>query len=382
MTYQVTTVTASGAISDLSQAYNPVGWGLTPQNANSAEAINQCGTELPRVVDNNVEFVFIGTMYATSSAFEDFERVILKGEHPNGFPNDVACFITDAVLGTLSIASIPSTWTITYNKELDVTILDGPGRTAGSAGGYQVGEDYTVTLGGGNDDVNAKTNTSYSELVTAISDWLKRKNISNANAYEFIRMGEEMLRDGVDYTTPKGKHLSIALRVREMRESKIYAPGMDGTDAANSDTAIRQVNLPDDYLEMIDVFHGDQELKRTSKRVAQEMRLKQATVPTHYAVKDGLIIFAPMPQQVKNVTVTYYADFGQVSKGDSGYNPVLSNYYNCYLYACLMAAEMWLFNDKRSPMWERRCVSAVRAANQRAVREERSGHRKEMRAMF
>src|SRR5690606_35712077 len=73
-----------------------------------------------------------------------------------------------------------------------------------------------------------------------------------------------------------------------------------------------------------------------------------AGVPTHVAVLDGKFRFAPAPSQSFTLDITYWRTVGSVASDASW---LFTAAPDIYLYASLIAAEPFLQNDERVPMW-------------------------------
>ena len=222
--------------------------------------------------------------------------------------------------------------------------------------------------------------SNYGELQTSVADWLKRKNLT-ASIPGLIALGEITLRDGIEAVTPRGDIELLSLRVREMETAKVYAPGDSDTDSATVDDAITTIDLPSNYLEAKYFLHGKYSVERATPQAVRKARESQG-IPTLFYRDLDTVYFGKTPTGTDDVTMTYYADFTGALSADSDTNTILTNYPNLYLYAALVAAEPYLFNDKRLPIWESRLKTGLKAAINREKRETRSGGRKRMGVTF
>ena len=222
--------------------------------------------------------------------------------------------------------------------------------------------------------------TNYGELKTAVADWLKRKSLTSS-VPDFIALGEILLRDGIEAMKPSGDVEVLALRVREMEVAKTYNPGDGDTDAATASDSITTVDLPTDYLEAKFIKHGVNDVERATGQLVTTKRQVLSTPKLFYRQEDTLY-FGPKPTGTDSVTLVYYQDFTGNLSDDTDTNEILTKYPNLYLYAALLAAEPYLFNEKRLPLWESRLKTGIKSANSREQRETRSGGRKRMGGMF
>lgn len=290
------------------------------------------------------------------------------------FPNDLQ--ISDSVVNHNSSTVVSTGWTRSYNATYDYTSYRSTAVVGASP--YTQGTTYNTVFTFTDTPSTQKT---FAELKTSIQSWLKRRNITDDQISEFIEIGELMLRDGVEYVTPKGKILDVCLRVREMEKTKVFSVNSGDTDSDSSTDAITRLNLPSDYLEAKRLSYGSSQLERSTAQSGSYWRTKTDTPQGFYREGDFIYI-TPSPDSVDDVTLVYYADFAGSLINDTDSNDILTNYYSCYLYAALLAAEPYLFNDKRVPLWERKLVQAVRSANNRERKETRSGGFKRMGATF
>lgn len=220
---------------------------------------------------------------------------------------------------------------------------------------------------------------TYLELQTQIADYLKRKNL-DSQIPDFITLGEIMLRDGIEVASNTGADV-ISLRVRDMEVLKTYSAGDTDTDSATASHPITVITLPAVYLEPRYLMHGTNEVSRSIAQTVEPLRSSSGKPELFYRVNNTMR-FGPKPTATDDVTLSYYADFTGSLSADSDTNAILTNYPNLYLYAALMAAEPYLFNDQRMQVWMMKLVSGIRAANRSSDVEMRSGGRKVMGRTF
>ena len=226
--------------------------------------------------------------------------------------------------------------------------------------------------------------TNYGTLKTAVADWLKRKNL-DSQVPEFIQLAEIKLRDGITVPDARGGTQTLAVRVREMWAKKTYNPGDSDTNSATVNDPVSSFTLPADYLEArwLQYF-----LTRSYmlERVSSFTNAEAASVagrPRFYATEESDEVFvSPTTDTLGGFVLGYYQDFTGNLSSDTDTNVILTNYPNLYLYASLVSAEPYLYNDPRVATWLSELVSGIRSANAREMLESRSGSRQRVGGTF
>lgn len=189
--------------------------------------------------------------------------------------------------------------------------------------------------------------TTYAELQTSISNYLKGRNDLTSQIQDFITLAE--LR------------LARELRVPEMISSTTL-------------TASASVALPSDFLEAELV-----ELQTNPTRSLESMTPRQAAReyvtsttgrPVAYTIKGGNLILHPSPDDSYDVELDYYARPISLAD-DQATNALFPAYADLYLYAALLESAPYLFDDERIPVWTLALSNGIEAANTEA-REKRA----------
>lgn len=192
--------------------------------------------------------------------------------------------------------------------------------------------------------------TNYTELQTAVSDWLHRGNLT-AQIPDFIDIGEN--------------HINNDLRVRSMIDTVNIVPS----------TTVRYVDLPERYHEIIsfnDDF-GDQ-MQQVNPNQLEIIRYAAGTFRPEFFSITNRINFERIADQAYNFPFTYYKKL-DISTDNT--NQVLTDYPDIYLYAALIVAEPYILNDQRSGTWNQLYQAAVKKANsreQKSTKTLRSDH--------
>jgi len=186
--------------------------------------------------------------------------------------------------------------------------------------------------------------SNYSELKTAVANWLARSDLTS-RIPEFIDMAESELND--------------ELRAREMIT----------TTNINPSQVNKYVSLPTGFLELI-AFNDDfgEPLKEISYEELEERAYSSASARPEYYVIGARIDFERKANASYNFPMRYYQ---RLDIATDTTNSVLTNWPNLYLYGSLIQAEPYIMNDERMPVWERRYKKALDKANYRATKNKR-----------
>jgi hypothetical protein len=180
--------------------------------------------------------------------------------------------------------------------------------------------------------------TNYSELQTAIANWLDRDDLT-AKIPDFITLAES--------------YLNRDLRLRSMITETTINPSQ----------AVKYVDLPTGYRESIAFAddHGEEILQLHHEDLLEHQYGSSSGRPTFYSVTNR-INFDRVADASYNFTLTYYKALDLQSDLT---NSVLSDYPDMYLYGALLQAEPYLKNDSRISVWLGYYENAKKAANNR-----------------
>lgn len=180
----------------------------------------------------------------------------------------------------------------------------------------------------------------YTELKNAVNDWLKRSELESKTA-NFVQLAEA--------------HFNRCIRVPEM-EARV-------TISANGETA----SLPDNFLALREVHLEGATTERPLKYVTpQELSYIENSGysgnPFAFTILDGQLKLFPEPSAELNLDLVYIQKIPELSDENTS-NWLLESHPDIYLYCALLQAEGFLYNDRRMPIWERKCDMAIAALN-------------------
>jgi len=169
--------------------------------------------------------------------------------------------------------------------------------------------------------------TTYAQLQTAVSNWLKRGDLST-----YI---------------PDMITLAEARIMREVRARSM--------ETSFSDTiASGVIALPTSYIELKFAYINSstvQWLKRQKPLfIYEKYPTRSASGLPKYISREGSnFIFGPYPDTTYTVNGVYYKDIGPLSSSD---HVLFTENPDLYLFATLAEAEPFIKNDKRVQLWE------------------------------
>lgn len=167
-------------------------------------------------------------------------------------------------------------------------------------------------------------------MQTAITSWLKRADLSS-NTADFITIGEARI----------GRE--VRAQIQEQRTTSALS------------TSSAYINLPSDFVEQRALW------LQVSPKVKLEYLAPEAfftrypdadtatSEPVAYTIIGDEIRFGPAPDSAYTVELWYFKRLTALS---SAVNTLFTNNPDLYLYAALCAAEPFMKNDKRIPIWE------------------------------
>lgn len=158
--------------------------------------------------------------------------------------------------------------------------------------------------------------TTYSELQTAVANWLERDDLTS-RIPEFIALAES--------------RMNRKLRLRQQ------------VTRATADVADTYSAVPTDFLEPIAAKVGDYDLTISTQGALSRLASGVTTEgrPTHYAVVDGEIRYFPSPDTTYSVELTYFAKIPALSASVTT-NWLLSLAPDAYLHGAITEAAVYL----------------------------------------
>jgi hypothetical protein len=170
---------------------------------------------------------------------------------------------------------------------------------------------------------------TYSDLKTSIAGYLARSDLTN-QIPDFITFAENRLRR--------------ELRVRQMLKSVTTA-------TVSGDST---VEVPSDFLEIRDfvvLTNPIQPLSYSSpSALSNDPRASEVGVPKSYTILANEFLMSPPPDGVYTLRLLYYSAPAYMSSTNAS-NVFLTVAPDALLYAALLEAEPYLFNDGRVNTW-------------------------------
>ena len=193
--------------------------------------------------------------------------------------------------------------------------------------------------------------STYSELQTAVANWLDRDDLS-ARIPEFISLAEA--------------RFNRLLRLRSM-ESKQTASTVGGQ---------RNYNLPASYIQMRN-FQLNTSPITTLSYVTPEIydRLwggSTGGIPKFYTIVADEISLGPIPGSVITMEMLFYRRFDNLSASTTT-NWLLTYAPDIYLYASMLEAEPFIMNDERVPLWATALEKAISDMQEQDNKDRHSG---------
>jgi hypothetical protein len=185
--------------------------------------------------------------------------------------------------------------------------------------------------------------TTYDELKTAIQNYLDRDDLDEDELIDLAEARHQ--RD---------------IRIREMITR----------DSITVDS--RQISLPSGFLEMLQIrLLTDPVTVLEEVNIHEMTRIRvETTGKPKWFVEQNEIEFDKSPDDSYSGEILFYKAFTALSDADTS-NALLTRAPDAYLYASLLAAEPFIFNDERLPLWEKLYTSARDRLN--AVDRKRAG---------
>lgn len=188
----------------------------------------------------------------------------------------------------------------------------------------------------------------FTTLVNTIKAWTNREDFTTTQVTEFIAIAEA--------------RFNRVLRHPEMEEI-VSATLRTGNN-----------DLPADFLAMRSIYTATHELKAmTPNALIRDYGAAsgQSVAYTLLGAGPRKIRLGPQPASATTVTMVYYKKIIGVNEENAD-NWLLNEHPDLYLYGCLLAAEAYLANDERLPIWKRAYDEAL-AELDRAGNRDRYG---------
>ena len=171
--------------------------------------------------------------------------------------------------------------------------------------------------------------SNYTELQTAVANWLDRDDLTN-RIPEFIALAEA--------------RFNRVLRLRSMETKQ----------TASTAAAQRNYALPTNYIQMRN-FQLNTNPLTTLSYVTPEIydRLwggSSGGTPKFYTILADEISLGPIPGSVITMEMLFYKKFDNLS-GSVATNWLITNAPDIYLYGTMLEAEPFIMNDERVQLW-------------------------------
>ncbi len=187
--------------------------------------------------------------------------------------------------------------------------------------------------------------TTYSELQAAVTGWLQDDTLTAA-VPDFIALAEA--------------EFNRVLRV----------PAMEAVTTLATVAATETVDLPADFRLMKSLTLQTNPAKPIAGgnlASVVEMHGLQSGEPLQYAISDGKLYLGPIPDGVYNLRLTYWQAIPALSVSVPS-NWLLAAHPDLYLFASLMQAEFYGWNDGRLPLIKARADELLVQVNEEGKR--------------
>ena len=194
--------------------------------------------------------------------------------------------------------------------------------------------------------------SNYTELQTAVANWLDRDDLS-ARIPEFIGLCEA--------------RFNRSLRIRAMETLDTSVSTVAGT---------KTIALPTGYVQMRDIHITGDPLVQLQYVTPEIMnRIHAGSVsgrPEVYTIIGENIVLGPTPDAVYSTSMLYYKTFDALSDS-SPTNWVITNAPDVYLYGTLLEAEPFLMNDARVQLWATALTESINTLQEQDNKDRHSG---------
>lgn len=176
---------------------------------------------------------------------------------------------------------------------------------------------------------------NWTELKASVAEWLNRSDLTS-KIPELIALAERKFNRII--VTPERETIATASLTGEA------------------------LALPSDFWQLRSVFLDTdprQALMQVTPMVLRTEYADQTTgKPRAFAIEDGQLIFGPAPDTTYTVKIGYVATIPALD-GTTASNWLLTKHPDIYLYGTLLAAEAYLWNDARLPVWKNAMDEAI-----------------------
>ena len=181
--------------------------------------------------------------------------------------------------------------------------------------------------------------STYSELKTAVANWLNRSDLTS-RVPEFIAIAEG----------------EISRRVRcRFNEKRVTAS-----------ISTQYFDIPSNFIEMRNFQLNTDPIVHLNYVTPEQMDLSapDATTgqPKYYTIHGTEFELKPVPDTTYTAAMTYFYRLTAFS-GDNDTNTLLTSYPDIYLYASLLAAQPFLIDDSRIQLWDSLLSGAIKEVN-------------------
>ena len=198
--------------------------------------------------------------------------------------------------------------------------------------------------------------TTYTELKTAIADFLNRDDLSSA-VPTFISLAEA----------------DMQRRVRHWRMEKRSTAELDTQYSA----------IPADFVEVIRFYvtsNDTRPLELISQAELLDRKAKRSNAsgaPAYYALTAGELEIYPVPDGTYDVELYYVSRIPALSDSNAS-NWMLEQYQDAYLYGSLVHSAPYLKDDARVTVWAALYQNAIDAINAESERSKFGGSGRRM----
>lgn len=195
------------------------------------------------------------------------------------------------------------------------------------------------------------TIATYSDLKTAVGNWLNRSDLSTYIP-DLVRFGElRVYRD---------------LRIRAMESALSVTIDTSGNAA-----------IPSDYMELKSSYINGSPVQYLQRRALEFIYEKYPTrssdgAPKFIAREGDNFIFGPFPDSTYTVKGRYYARLPALSDSNTT-NWFITNAPDVLLFASLLEAEPFIKNDERLALWQTKYEQVKESIEAEESREAYSG---------
>lgn len=202
---------------------------------------------------------------------------------------------------------------------------------------------------------------SYTNLKTALANWLKRDNLTSYIP-DFITLAEtQMTRDFINMNPPP----------RQMEVT------VTGTTSAGTNTIALPTGFKGTKRFQLQISGSYRALKY---KTPEQMAVYQFTGTTEYYTTNGdNLEIGAGTSDAYNYSWTYYKAFDALS-GSTASNWVLVNCPDLYLYGSLAQSAPFLKNDERIATWAALYNNGLKAFEMANVKDRQSGSTLQMRS--